>query len=371
MRVLDMRQLVAALIRKRFYAQETFLGHLVMQLCAGHRMCQRNLNRFAVQLLGEINRLLDRFLGLTGQTDDEVTVHLDANLLAVLHELARHINSRALLDVLQDLRIAGFKANDKEPRATIRHRFQLFVLAMATRGAGPLKLQWLEFLTQFNRTVLANIERVIVEEYLFHLREVFQRLLHFANDVVHRTRAPRMAGNRLRPHTERAHRRATARRIERYERVQQERHVVALDLQVTLVNIGSKRQSIELFRVQLRPRRVVHDLAVLAIAGSGNLLKRFAMRVFGDGMVKLAAHEKINIFARRQSFIRTDMSVWTNERDLDPRMNFFDLADELQVAMESNRGRIKNQEFVALADFNGLLPIHLVRRSVQQPAARN
>src|SRR5262249_59450139 len=99
----------------------------------------------------------------------------------------------------------------------------------------PLELQRLEFLTKLDSTILADVECIVVEENFLHLREIFERFLYFSDDIVHRTSAPGMAGNRLRPHAEGAHRRAAAGRIKRNERMQQERHVVALNLQVTLV----------------------------------------------------------------------------------------------------------------------------------------
>ena len=174
MRIFDVRQLVSAGIGERFHTQEAILGHLVVQLRARHGVRERNLDGFAIQFLRKLNGLVDGFLGFARQTDDEVAVNLDPDLLAVLHELARHLHGRALLDVLQDLRIARFESHDKEPRPAIRHGLQLFVLAVAARRAGPLKFQWLEFLAQLDGPVAANVERIVVEENFLHLREVFQ-----------------------------------------------------------------------------------------------------------------------------------------------------------------------------------------------------
>ena len=54
-----------------------------------------------------------------------------------------------------------------------------------------------------------------------------------------------MAGMRLRPEAEGAQRRATARRVERNERIEQERDVVARDIEIALVSLGHPRQRIE------------------------------------------------------------------------------------------------------------------------------
>ena len=137
---------------------------------------------------------------------------------------------------------------------------------MAASGAGPLEFQRLEFLAQIDGAILADVEGIVVEENFLHLREIFESLLDFPHDVVDRTRAPGMAGNGLRPHTEGAHRRAAARGVEGNERVQQKRHVVVFDLQVALVDVGGEGQRVELCGVKLRTRRVVNDLAVFAKA---------------------------------------------------------------------------------------------------------
>ena len=74
--------------------------------------------------------------------------------------------------------------------------------------------------------------------------------------------------------------------------MQEERHVVAFDLQIALVDIGGKRQRIQLFGVQLRPRSVVNHLAVLAVAGAQNLLERLAVRVLRHGVIEFPAHRR-------------------------------------------------------------------------------
>ena len=89
-------------------------------------------------------------------------------------------------------------------------------------------------------------------------------LRDFPLDVVGGTRAPSVAGNRLRPHAEGAQSRAAARGVERNERMQKKRNVVILDLQVALVDVGGERERVEFFGVELRARGVVNDLAVLA-----------------------------------------------------------------------------------------------------------
>jgi len=118
-----------------------------------------------------------------------------------------HLHRCALLNVLEDLRVAGFEAHDKEPRSAVRHRFYRVVVAVHARRRRPLELQRFELGAKIQHAVLADVEGVVVEENFFHLGEVFDRLLHFPRHVFRRTRSPGMSRNRLRPHAERAKRR--------------------------------------------------------------------------------------------------------------------------------------------------------------------
>src|SRR3989441_8802998 len=106
MRILDMGELVASGISQRFHPQKSLASHLIVEFRDGHGMSERNLNRLAIDFLGEFDCLLDGLFRLAGQPDDEVAVDLDADLLAVLHKGAAHFHRRTLLDVLEDLRSA-------------------------------------------------------------------------------------------------------------------------------------------------------------------------------------------------------------------------------------------------------------------------
>src|ERR1700752_2871496 len=69
--------------------------------------------------------------------------------------------------------------------------------------------------------------------------------------------------------------------------------------------------------------------------------------------------------------MRLDVAVRTDKPDLHRWVRFLDLPEQLQIAVESHRGREQNQEFVVLANLNGLLPIDFVGRSIQEAAARD
>jgi len=86
--------------------EEVVLLHIVVEFGSGIRMSDRNLNRLRVELFGELDCPFDRLGGLSGSPMMKSPCTHYAELLAVFHELTGLLDGRALLDVLEDLRIA-------------------------------------------------------------------------------------------------------------------------------------------------------------------------------------------------------------------------------------------------------------------------
>src|SRR5262249_30980784 len=123
--VFEMRKLMPTLIgHLNVGPQESVSFAVVVQFGTGIGVGDGNLDRLAVKFLREFHRGLDSFRGLARQPDDEISMNDNARFLAVLHELSRLLNGGPLLDVLEDLRIAGFEPYDKEPAPGRAHRFQ-------------------------------------------------------------------------------------------------------------------------------------------------------------------------------------------------------------------------------------------------------
>src|ERR1700732_1087196 len=141
-------------------------------------MGERDLDGFRIELLGKINSLLNGFARFTGQADNEVAVNANTDFAAVLHEGAGHFYRRALLDVLQNLRIAGFESHDEQSRASIGHGFQRVVIAMHARSGRPLEFQWLKLGAKVQDTVLADVGGVVIEKNIFLLWEIFDGLFY-------------------------------------------------------------------------------------------------------------------------------------------------------------------------------------------------
>ena len=84
--------------------------------------------------------------GLAGQAEDEVAVDHQAELVAVAGEVQRALDGCALLDVLEDLRVARLVADDQQAAAGFLHRLQRLVVGGDARGAGPGEAQRLQLL---------------------------------------------------------------------------------------------------------------------------------------------------------------------------------------------------------------------------------
>src|SRR5579863_832002 len=93
-------------------------------------------------------------------------------LLAIRGKASRHIDGGALLDVLEDLLIARFVADNQQTAPGILHCLQRVVICRDTRSAAPGKVQLLQLGAEFNRTRLLIVEGIVVEEYLLETREI-------------------------------------------------------------------------------------------------------------------------------------------------------------------------------------------------------
>src|SRR5271154_5356279 len=103
---------MSAVVGDRFAVEITGALRHVVKLSPRISMRHRNLNRLAIELLREINGALNGLVRFPRQPDNEIAVNVDADFLAILHEVASHLSRSALFDVLQNLRIARFEPDN-------------------------------------------------------------------------------------------------------------------------------------------------------------------------------------------------------------------------------------------------------------------
>ena len=90
-----------------------------------------------------------------------------------LDEVARALDGGALLDVLEDLRVAGLEADDEQAAAGFLHGLEGVVVGGDARGAGPGDAEGLQFFAELDGAGLLDVEGVVVEEEFFDVGEEF------------------------------------------------------------------------------------------------------------------------------------------------------------------------------------------------------
>src|SRR5438874_3835263 len=88
---------------------------LAMQLRAGIGSGKGDLDRVRIDLGGKSDRLLDRFFGLAGKTENKGSVDRDPELAAVLGKAPGDVDPHPLLDVIEDLLVPRFVADEQQP----------------------------------------------------------------------------------------------------------------------------------------------------------------------------------------------------------------------------------------------------------------
>jgi hypothetical protein len=170
------------------------------------------------------------------------------------------LDCSALLDVLENLRIAGLEADDEQAATGFFHGLERFAVGGDARGAGPCQIERLELFAQLDGATFWMLKVSSSKKNSFTSGKF--SLAHFSSAATSSVDRLRQAwpAQRLRPEAEGALRRAAARGVERDVRVQQERHVVAGHVHVALVDLGGPGHRVEVFN--LRAVGIVHDLAV-------------------------------------------------------------------------------------------------------------
>ena len=88
-RILDLSQLVSAFVHHLCVRHhETILHRVIVKFGSRISVSHRNLDSLHVQFLGKVNCVVDGFAGLARQAENEVAMDHQAQLVAILGELA-------------------------------------------------------------------------------------------------------------------------------------------------------------------------------------------------------------------------------------------------------------------------------------------
>src|SRR6266852_6033442 len=125
-----------------------------------------------VVLGGKPDGFFDRLLGLAGEAEDEGTVDRDAELVAILGEAARDIDPHALLDVVEDLLVAGLVADEQEAQPVVAQNLERRARHVRLGVARPGDAELAELAGDRLGARAIVGERVIVEKEFLDLREI-------------------------------------------------------------------------------------------------------------------------------------------------------------------------------------------------------
>ena len=98
-------------------------------------------------------------------------------------------------------------------------------------------------------------------------------------------------------------------------------------------------------------------------------MQRLALRELDHGVVKLAAHHKVNVLADGEALGRVDLNGRSHKSDFQIGLGFLHHARQAEVARKPHGRRKQNHKVVSGRDPRGLFRRDLVRRSVQEAAA--
>ena len=123
----------------------------------------------------------------------------DAELAAVAAEFLGDLDPHALLDVVQDLLVARFVADEEQPQAIVAHHLQRLARHVGLRVARPRDAELAERLRDGLGARQIVGERVVVEKELLHLRERLLRPRDFLDHMPDAARAITVTADGLRP----------------------------------------------------------------------------------------------------------------------------------------------------------------------------
>ena len=141
----------------------------------------------------------------------------------------------------------------------------------------------------------------------------------------------------LRPQTERTLGGAAAAGVHGQIRVQQERHVVAAEIEIAFVGLGDPGQRVEIF--DYRRVGVVLKTAVLSEDNAGDFVQRFALGEVAYLVVEFTLHDKIDGGRGTQGGFGLDSSRRPDERNFHLGIQVAHHLGDLHVNVKTRGGR--------------------------------
>ena len=286
------------------------------------------------------------------------------SVVAVAREPARPLDADALLDVLQDLLVAGLVADQEQAEAVVLEDLQRLAVDVGVGRPGDAELPEPPRDRLRARRVVG--EGVVVEEELLHLREEPASVRDLVDHVLDRARAVAVAAARLRPEAEGALRAAAATGVERDVGMQQVPDEVVLDLEVALVDVDHERQPIHLLQRRAVGRAM--EASVGAVGQARDPVQRPPLGDRLDGEVELGAPRSRSP-ARRRAPTRARRPRGRRRSRRERWVRLPQRLGHLHVGAERRRARVEHDVVVVPRQREHVVERQVERRGVEQPRA--
>src|SRR5215813_742603 len=179
---------------------------------------------------------LNGFPAFARQPEDEGAMDGDAEIVAVLGEPPRDIDQHSLFDVVQDLLIARFVADQEQSEPVVAQDLQRPTRDIRLGIAGPRDAKLSEFAGNGLCARQVVGKGVVIEEELLNLGECRLRPSDLVDDVANAAGAVAMTADGLRPQAERAARFAASAAVEGDVGMLQIADEIPLNVEIPLVD---------------------------------------------------------------------------------------------------------------------------------------
>ncbi len=289
----------------------------------------------------------------------------DAELVAVLGELLGHLDAHALLDVVQDLLVAGLVADQQQPQAAVLELLQRLARHIGFRIARPGDAELAQLLGDGLGPRQVVGEGVVVEEEFLGLREGLHRPGDLVDHVLDGAGAVAVAAHGLGPQAEGAARLAAPACVDRDVGMLEVPDEVLLHLQVPLVDRGDPGKVVHL----LEDRAVLvvdHDALLVAPAEALDFGPGRVVGDFLDGEVELVARDEVDDGRLDHAAVRLHRHLGADQPGLEVRIGSLQRLDGLHVRLERRHRGVKHRHVEVLGHGHDVREALAVRRRVDQ-----
>src|SRR5262245_28773288 len=144
--------------------------------------------------------------------------------------------------------------------------------------------------------------------------------------------------------------------------MQQERDIILRDIEVTLVDLCSEWQCIEI--LEGWSGRIMDDLTSMLEAHPSDLGKRFPGGKFGEGIINLFPDYKIDGWRCLQGFVRLHRHRRSDESNLQLRFDSLHHLSQPHIILPADRAGVQGNEIILAGNSDGLLGRYTVRRRI-------